>query len=275
MNLKAILTTSLLILPVAVQAESGFYVGGGIGGSRLEQGVGTTVQNITNPPSPFLQPPFSETDQNVVDIPVEELKGTDVAVRAFAGYRFGTWVALEGGFFDMGDAKDSYPFVIPEINQGGAFVRGDSDREINALNEINGFIYSVVGFLPITDRIELIGKIGAVQWDSEQIIRDQVAQVIPVEQPTVPATRVPGGEQGLTDAPNDQPIRRVRESGTDLALGFGALFNVSEHIALRAEFDWLDIDQEKEVLLDNAGTTGPVADMDVAWIMTLSAIWQF
>lgn len=284
MNLNHLFIAALAIAPLAAHAQSGFYVGGGIGGSRLEQAVNVTVDNYTDTAFPINGP-------NPVFVEVGELKGTDVAVRAFAGYRFGKWFSVEGGFFDMGDARESYAYVIPEISLGGVFFRGESDREINALNEINGYLFSAVGYFPITERIELIGKIGAVNWNSEQIVRDQVGQVIPVEQPTVPAVRVPGAPQRGNDV-NDRPIRRIRDDGTDLALGFGVAFKVTDHLSLRGEFDWLDISNDKTVgqqfeldannnlVLDANGNpqfsrTGPVGETDTAWIMTLSAIYRF
>ena len=43
------------------------------------------------------------------------------------------------------------------------------------------------------------------------------------------------------------------EDGNDLALGFGARWNVNESLGLRAEADWFDIDEADSVWMASIG----------------------
>lgn len=260
MTLRSLLTGIAVLLPLAAQAESGFYIGGGLGGSRVEQDVGVTAQVVTvNSPFPPVEP------DPTIEIP--ELKGTDFAYKAFAGYRLGRFFAVEGGYVNLGRAEDSYGYTIPAIvnpptcppDQPGCtqiFFRGDADREIEVYNEIDGWQLSVLGIWPFHERAEVYARAGAFFWDAKGEIVDRLAETIPVQQPGVPAIKVPALDNPDPNV-NDLPIR-ASDDGTALAIGAGISLKVTENVSLRGEAEWFDVD-----------------DTDLVWIMTAGFVVQF
>lgn len=268
------LPVMMVAIPLLGHAESGFYFGGGFGGSRIEQDIGLTVtiftdSNVPRPPDP--------------DIFVDELAGTDAAFKVFGGYQFGKYIAIEGGYVDLGEAESSVPFTIPFISTPflpppaglpngcpagdpsmgipadpdcfRSFQRGDQDRTIEVKNQIDGWVASLVGIWPLAERVDIFGKVGILSWDSTRIIEDRVATTIPVDQPSVPAIRIPGVPLGADGA---AAIRIDETDGTDLALGAGANFKVTDHTIIRGEFEWFDI-----------------SDTDLVWTAGFSLIVKF
>lgn len=77
-----------------------------------------------------------------------------------------------------------------------------------------------VGNLPLSDGVDLFAKAGIVNWNADSII-DGV----------------------LVDT----------EDGNDLALGFGARWNMTQNFGLRAEADWFDIDEADSVWMASIG----------------------
>ena len=77
-----------------------------------------------------------------------------------------------------------------------------------------------VGNLPLSQGVDLFAKAGIVSWNADSII-DGV----------------------LVDT----------EDGQDLALGFGARWQMAENVGLRAEADWFDIDEADSVWMASIG----------------------
>lgn len=74
--------------------------------------------------------------------------------------------------------------------------------------EITGVGVSIVGFLPINDDFELFGKAGVLAWDVDVTLDSYTAS----------------------------------DDGSDLFLGFGASYRLAEQFAIRAEWEFVDLD---------------------------------
>lgn len=109
------------------------------------------------------------------------------ALSAFAGYRIHEYFGAEIGYTYFGDYKIDLP---------GS--RSDLD--------LYGFTAHVTGHLPISNNVELFGKVGLIHWD----------------------TKISHG------GPSDD--------GTDLAAGLGFAAYVNQNVSLRGEWNYYKID---------------------------------
>ncbi|WP_213995189.1 OmpA family protein [Arsukibacterium sp.] len=73
--------------------------------------------------------------------------------KIYLGYQFGRYLALEGGFFDLG-AFGFQAATEPETQFGGNL-------------KLQGWNLDVVGILPFTDRFSAFGRIGVTQNDTK------------------------------------------------------------------------------------------------------------
>ena len=174
---SSLLLFSILgLLPFSIQAEqgdlplrtSGFYAGGGLGYNQVELA----------------------TEQL-------QLSGSDLSYKLFAGYQFpvysfmpfDTYFALEGGYMDLGTVDDQALGANFEL-------------------DIHGFDMYAVGYLPITRRFDLFGKVGAFLWDAKL------------------------KADGATVDDND---------GTDLALGLGVEYRTGKAYSVRLTVESVDM----------------------------------
>ena len=124
----------------------------------------------------------------------------DTAFKVYAGYKFNPYFAFEGQYFDYGEAKENLAAV------GGERVEVSAD----------GFAAYALGILPVSERFDFFGKIGAAWWDGE--IKNKTTG-----------------------------FKYVDESGYDLAFGFGASFDVTDRFIIRADFEAIDSDKIDEI----------------------------
>jgi len=109
-----------------IENDRGFYLGGGVGQFNLK---------------------LDDVDQT--DDAIERLDDDDTAWKAFVGYRFNPYIALEAAYVDFGGPSDS-------------FETAGSNGDFTA--EISGFEPSVIGTIPVGP-VELFGKIGYLFYD--------------------------------------------------------------------------------------------------------------
>ena len=123
----------------------------------------------------------------------------DAAWKVFGGYKIMPNLAIEGSYIDFGEYSTVHQF--------------ENTAEDPAF-EAKGLSLMVVGKMPVTKRINMFGKVGALRW-----------------------------EQDVTDP--EHPERGTRHNeGVDLAIGLGAEIKLSKNISLRAEaehFDDIDV----------------------------------
>lgn len=119
----------------------------------------------------------------------DDFSDSQVAYKGIAGIRLGPVLAIEGQYIDFGTAEDG-------------------DNRIDA----SGWTADAVLTLPLTERINPYGKIGALFWEAD------------------------GRSQGVT------PPIRASEDGTDLTYGVGVNIGITEMIAFRAEYERFALD---------------------------------
>lgn len=106
----------------AMAADNGFYLGASVGQSALR------------------------TSDELEDI---EISGEDMAFKVFAGYRFLTFLAVEGSYLDLGAPDDTLPGL-------------DGTVEI----DVTGFDAFAVGLLPL-GVADIFVKAGMIAWEAE------------------------------------------------------------------------------------------------------------
>ncbi len=236
-RISGMLLVVLLAAPALVTADSGFYVGAGIGLARVEFDLEQAG---------LLPPPQSPPNSN--NIGTDSFKGQGFVFKGFGGYKFFDFLALELGYVDLGDAEQSacflntdgdcapQPFLPPQFfNQGNPWT-------VSA--PINGWTLEAMGILPIAERWDLFAKVGVFFWESELTGFDEVI--------VAPGRPLP------SPLPANYPLINKSVDGEDLTLGFGGSFDATDHISLRLEFQWFDI-----------------PDTDAVWISTFSGVYRF
>ncbi len=96
----------------------------------------------------------------------------------------------------------------------------DNTLPSNLEVETNSYDLYAVGVHPVSENFDWFGKIGFVSWNTE-IEEDETSE--------------------------------VSSSSTDLALGFGGEYSVSERFAIRSEFEWVNSDNSGAVRMVSLG----------------------
>lgn len=119
----------------------------------------------------------------------------DTGFKGFIGYRFNRNFAVEGSYMDAGEFSAT-------VSAGGTSASVTADATAWGI--------AAVGFLPLSERFELFGKIGFVSGESE-------------------ATVSVGGSTFSTG-----------DDGTELHYGLGAIYNLTRNWGVRAEWENVD-----------------------------------
>ncbi len=124
---------------------------------------------------------------------VEDLKATSKKI--FGGYRFAHF-GIEAGYHDFGDME-----------------YGLADYEITALE------LSAIGYISVAPTLDIFGKLGMLDWDSETRIETILFSTT------------------------------ISESGSDAIIGVGAQFSPVPSLILRAEAQKTELDEADTTLL--------------------------
>lgn len=182
----------------ATAAESGVYVGAGIG----QVSADLDTRSVT---SPLQRAGFAVAGTSEDD--------TDTAWRLFAGYRVNPYLNVEAAWLDLG----TYGL---ETRLGGANPGGiDSELDLGG-----SFNLGLVLRYPFAERFSVFGKIGALFWSAD------------VKSTAVLAT--------------GRAVSKDDDSGTDLSLGLGLSYAVTEAVTVRADWDRYQIGGEADIDLD-------------------------
>lgn len=111
---------------------------------------------------------------------------SDTAFKIYGGSKINPNFAFEVAYIDMGEAVAS-------------------DRFDTLTSEVTAFNFSALGIIPVSQTVDLFGKVGLLFWDAKISIN--------------------GSLNGS-----------ISEDGTDIGFGFGANFAVNEKFSIRAEF---------------------------------------
>jgi OmpA-OmpF porin, OOP family len=130
------------------------------------------------------------------------------------GYRFNRWLAVEGGYVDLGDRsyRETASGRRFGFDQAGAPTTFPANFTTRVKSNVAGFLISALGVVPLSYRWEAYGRAGIM------IGNDEV-------------------DLAITDDTNGgRATFDVSESATDVLLGVGVSFSLAEVYSLRAEF---------------------------------------
>jgi OOP family OmpA-OmpF porin len=188
--------------PVAVSAvEPHWYLGASAGQSRIDATSAEIDQAF------LIDDGFVATGTT--------LDETDTGWKAYLGYRFNRFFALEGGYADLGEATFNTT-IVSAPPPFGAF----TPFPISATATADGVMLSGVLHLPLTERFSLLAKAGVFRWQAEfteRIPGTGITRVSRTEKETDAAYGV-GAEFGLTDALR---LRVEAERFKDVGKGIG------------------------------------------------------
>lgn len=180
-------------IPALAQAPGG-YAGIGIGRSSIDLDGSAIEQNLLD---------FAAAEGVTAVSSSSSEDDSDTALKAFLGYRFNRYVAIEGALIDLGDFQARASAT-------------DTFGDTLAVNtDIDFFAFSVagVGHLPLGRTVSLYGKVGLYAWDVDLTER----------------ARLTGFGVVRTG--------RETEDGTDLFYGAGIEWDLGPPFALRAEWE--------------------------------------
>jgi OOP family OmpA-OmpF porin len=178
----------------AQSADSGWYVGVGAGVSNFSDNIPKQIANAYAGNNLY-----TFTDARTTD-------DSDTAAQIFVGYKFNSWIALEIGYQDLGEANTHYDLAPINSPQG-------KPPSVNGRYRANDVNAVVVGTLPINEQFELLARAG------------------------VSDVRLKYDERGVDV--NGQPFSRSygNDDSTHPMFGVGALWRFSPRLAVRVDLD--------------------------------------
>ena len=124
---------------LAKEPQTGFYVGAGLGQSLWSADYAAQVD------AAYAGSGFTVDAANITD-------DKDTAWKAYAGWRFNAYGAVEVGWLDFGRARSHYELGVPGV---GTAVRDGRYR-------LAGVEVSALAIAPVSDRATLFAKAGAL-----------------------------------------------------------------------------------------------------------------
>ena len=230
--------------------EYGFYMGNTIGYASLDQGTPLFatppvslpadtpleilgVAAILDAASPFLSA-IAATAPAFLPGNVESTTTVDDAAfswKAFAGYRFNDYMAMEFGYVDLGTAENAM-HAISTIDIDGNLLMGDRTVTIEADSfasiETRGLLLTLNGSYPVYDKVRVFGKVGGFLWKSD-ITSTTTTQMTTVFT-SPPALTIPVPPQQSATFTNEK-------DSISLIYGAGAEYNFYDNFTLRAEWE--------------------------------------
>lgn len=235
----AFLLVTLASAPGVTQAAwyNGIYFGGGVGAGRIE--------------ADLVELGLMPMDSNGVVEPIESttFKKTSLASKFFAGWRFGRFFAIEGGYNRLYDVDRQYCFVddTGECTE----TRGEAPTAISSSAwtvelPTKGWSAFAVGLLPFgkDGAFDVFLKVGAINWETDAAAYEKVVGGF-----------VPPDGSLVTET--NAPVVKTLD-GTDLATGLGVNFNHPSGVTIRSEFEYFDI-----------------SEFDQSYVLSFSAIYTF
>ncbi|MHB8987475.1 MAG: OmpA family protein [Desulfobulbia bacterium] len=178
---------TVIATPFAMADDSGLYIGGNIGQSRATIDEERIINSLAG--EGFTTTGFEDDNR-------------DLGFKLFGGYQFNKYLALEGGYFDLGKFDFTATGLPPGTLSGNIKVKG-----VNL---------DLVGILPITEKFSAFGRVGA--------------NYAKVEDSFV------GG--GSLTVRNPNPTKR----DTNYKLGLGLQYAFNDALAMRVEGERYRID---------------------------------
>lgn len=123
---------TVIATPFAMADDSGLYIGGNIGQSRATIDEERIINSLAG--EGFTTTGFEDDNR-------------DLGFKLFGGYQFNKYLALEGGYFDLG----KFDFTATGLPPG----------TLSGNIKIKGVNLDLVGILPITEKFSAFGRVGA------------------------------------------------------------------------------------------------------------------
>ena len=118
--------------------------------------------------------------------------------KAYGGYKLTDNFAVEGGYYSLGDSKETLT---------------EAEGTVSADGSASGLGLAAVASLPVVDNLEVFGKAGLMKWKSEG---------------TVTVTPVNSTTSKTVSAEVD---------GSSLLLGVGASYKFTDNLGVRGEYE--------------------------------------
>ncbi len=163
-------------------ANSAWYIGAGLGSARNRVGNDDLTRRMSQAGLPLTS--YSEDNR-------------DKAYKFFVGKQLNRYLALEAGYFNLGDFKF-------EANTTNA-------RVLRGEREFRGWNFDLVGQLPLTERLSLLGRAG---WQYAKSHNHYTGNVL-----------------NAVITPNPEGGRRAAK------LGLGLEYKLTEAFAVRGEYE--------------------------------------
>jgi len=247
-------STIVLILfsvPVVSFADDfGFYIGGSLGYSLLNekesdlfaaQGpvpfgrfdftrspvVATGDVRLAIPDAiPILLLPSLFIRTSLVTNTDVDVDDEDLGWKVYGGYHFNKYFGIEIGYADLGEVEADINSTssISFSTFGGGTTSITSDININATSEVTGFLFAGLGRYPLTEKIDVFGKIGGFAWNVDTTTNITSQTTI---SPLLITTAInPISSSSLS-----------KDDGINLMFGVGADYRFNERIGIRAEWE--------------------------------------
>jgi len=160
MRFNTCLVASLVLLagPAIAGEYDGFYMGVGMGYSKLSINEGKLDRLISDAlPAPW-EVTNSKVDQNATPYQI------------FGGFRFMDYFAVELAYIDLGEA--TYKANISDTSTASGAIKGTWSND--------GVPLSFLGILPISDQFEVFGRVGVYYGTTDLKVRgkDSTGQTI-------------------------------------------------------------------------------------------------
>jgi len=207
---------------IAKEPALGFYVGAGAGVSSFRGDYASQVNQA------YAGTGFTVDAATVTD-------DRDTAWKAYAGWRFHPYGAIEAAWLDFGEARTHYAIGVPNI---GAATRDGRYR-------LSGAEISALGIVPIGDRATVYAKAGAL---FSQLKYD---------------------ESGLNQFGEPGSFSHTNRE-TKFLWGLGGSFELVDSLAVRIEWQRAEDIGERFALTDSGN--GRFEHVDMA---TIALQWRF
>lgn len=137
--------------------------------------------------------------------------------KAYAGYQFNKYFAIEGGFADLNDTTASVAYMYTAVVPGTSYFTAENDA----------WMLAAKGTLPLTANLSVFAKLGASHWSSNQRVTSTYVPPVPPDQLIFVA---------------GYPQQDVSKDGVDAYYGVGVSYDLLDFLAVRVEWERFKFD---------------------------------
>lgn len=183
-------------------------------------GVGAGVTSLDNFSADGSELGAFVSDGITITVDSFSTDDSDSGWRLYGGYRLNDWFAIEGFWTDLGSFEANLSGTIDDGGEGGPLGFSGS-----AGVEAQGYGVFGVASYPFWRGLSVFGKAGGIHWDTD-----------------IPVTVSIDGSVGSDS---------IGDDGTDFAWGGGLRYQLTDHIALDAQYESFDVGDDVELISGN------------------------